>query len=299
MEVRVFDGQFFIDGFPVRRGFRLQGERKLLSYIAKDDAGCFPIEEKDGEILFEEGAADAVYWKSGIEIRPPVRFKTPAKRETLTANGQSVEVLIREGKGSSVSIEGSFAIRLKHEIADARAEILGGQSAPILNLRAKANGGDYIALIAMPREGAKLLLEGAGEIETSGNDVLIKEPLSDERKRVRTSRYFWQGASFALTSRTFERGATPVFNEKNAGRLLLEAVAADDSEDILSYLAPEIADEKEIERYFGSFDIIRAPLFSPSQTAVAVQKRLPDRTACVTYDFSFEGGKITNIINEE
>ena len=301
MEIRVFGGQFFIDGFPVRRGFKLENEKKLLSYIAPNGSGCAPIEEKDGEIRFEKGEFRAIFWKRGIEILPPAPRSGLPKTIELVAFGQPVRLEISEGKNPSIAIEGSARTEFFPSCAlqGARAEIISGQSAAILDFRAKTDSGDYIALFALAREGAKLLLEGAGEIETKGNDVRIKERLSDARERIRTSHYFWQGASFALTSRAFERGANPVFNERNAGRLLLEAVKADDKEDILSYLSTEIADAEEIKRYFGAFDRIRDPLFTSSETAIAAEKRLPDRTVAITYDFSFEGGKIQNILCEE
>ncbi|MCR4725989.1 MAG: hypothetical protein K5753_02070 [Clostridia bacterium] len=301
MEVLVFDGQFFIDGFPVRRGFKIENEKKLLSYIARSGAGCAPIEEIGGEIRFEKGAFRAIYWKKGVEIRPPVRRIASPKVIELSTYGQPIRVEIREGANGSIAIESSARTEFfpSRDLTNARAEILSGQSAAILDLRAKTEIGDYIALFALTREGAKLLLEGAGEIETKGNDVTIKERLFDARDRTRISRYFWQGASFALTERTFERGASPVFGERNAGRLLLEAALAGDEEDILSYLSPEIANAEEIKRYFGAFDKIRDPLFTSSETAIAVQKRLPDRTVSITYDFTFDGGKIQNILCEE
>ena len=301
MEIRVFEGQFFIDGVPVRHAFRLENEKKRLSYIAGSGAGCAEIEEREGKLLFEKEAFRAIFWKKGIELRPPLRPAAPPRRIELSTYGQPLHLEIREGENSEMQIAGNARTVFypKHGITNARAEILSGQSTAILDLRAKSEVGDYIALFALTREGARLLLEGAGEIETRGNDVVIKERFDDRRKRVRTSRYFWQGASFALTSRSFEHGATPIFEERSAGRLLLEAVAADDKEDILSYLSPEIADAEEIKSYFGSFDRIRTPLFTPSQTAIAIERTLADQTTALTFDFTFDGGKISNILEEE
>lgn len=301
MEIRVFDGQFFIDGFPVRRGFKLQGEKKILSYISRTGACASPIEERGGDLLFEEGAFRAIYWKQGVELRPPFRLAPPPKRIALTCYGQPLSLEITEGESGSISIEGNSTSIFfpKYAITNARAEILSGQSTAVLDLRAKAREGEYVALFSLTSEGAKLLLEGCGEIRTSGNDVLLKEPLGGARERVRTSRWFWQGASFALTSRSFERGASPAFTEREGGRLLLEAVAAEDDEDILSYLAPEIADAGEIKRYFGAIGEIRSPLFPSSETAIAVQKRRGGKTFALTYDFTFEGGKIANILGED
>ncbi len=303
MEVRVHGAQFFIDGFPVRKSFFIKDRKRLLSYIAPDRAGMAEISEAQGEIRIQGDGLCAVYWKKGLELFPErIKKDQPTIREEFRAYGQPVFISVSESEsGSTVSIEGSIQTRfpLKCAVKEPKIQIITGQSAAIVDLRGKTASGDYLALFSLPRGGAKLLLEGEGEIETRGNDVIIKESLGDLRGRLATSHYVWQGNSFLLSERTFERKEVPRFTRENAGRLLLEAIRAKDKEDALSYLAPDIADEEDLFRYFGEIEWIRDPLFSASETALAVEREEGGRRVALTFDFEFENGKITNILGED
>ena len=305
MEIRVFGAQFFLDGFPVRRGFFLEGEKpRLLSYIASNRAGAVTLTPtQDGACLSPNDDLETVYWKKGIEIsvtEKPAPQKAIAWEE-FRVYGQSLRVGVREGANALFLFKGykEACFPAKEPLHDAKIQMISGQSSAILDIRAKTEQGGYIALFSLPHDGPQKLLEGCGEIQTSGNEVTIREKQNDLRGRIVTSRYLWQGTRFSLTARTFTRASEPPFTPRTAGRLLLESILAGDDEDLLSYLAPEVADKDEIKRYFGTFDRIRDPLFSSSETAIAIQKTENERSYARTFDFSFEDGKIENITEED
>jgi len=295
MRIKVQGGQFFVNGYPVREGFSLrEGECRLVSCIAESGAGCATLCNEGGELIIR-GNLDVVRWGHDAELLPLPCASMPALLREYAVDDRKIYIAV----GREITCEGicSFRHTPPFPIRSPRVEILSGQKKRIANIRGECDAGEYIALFSLSQGSARLLLEAYGEsIQTEGNEVAVTRKYNDLRGRVATARYTWKGENFEESYRNVECTHAHSFIREDAGRLLLEAAFARDVREITSLLSPEIADADEILRYFGEIECVRAPLFVSSPTAIAVQKKTPNGRMAITYDFSFEGTKINNIL---
>lgn len=300
MKIIVSEGQFFADGFALRRSFLLEeGDRRLISYIGKDSCGYTLLSLREGKIVAAEGEIRIVLWKEGAELLPPPPLPARYRREKEFSWGnRKVKATCLSGRPSEILLSGGLSMRHKAicSFFDAEISLLQGQREGILDVHAKTAGGEYVALFALGESGARLLLEEIGEtILCEGNEVTVERSLPDLRERKITSRYLWQGEGFS-SSREIVCAKEHTFLREECGRLLLEAVLAKDEREISSLLAPEIADAKAILDYFGEIVGVRPSPFSESSTAYATVKDEGAALRATLYDFDLnEEGKIVNI----
>jgi len=291
MRIKVRDGQFFVNGYPVRSEFNLQeGEERRLSYIAKRGAGYAVLRIRDGELI-SEGEIGWIKWGNGVELYP---FETPMEY-VQECNVSERSVLLRIGKDVHVN---NFCYVPKSPLHSPYARYLGGQRTPLLRIDASTGAGSYLAVLSIAEEQTALLLEVNGDtVETQSNDVIVTKTLHDLRLRTIKDTYRWQGNGFEQISHNIECSYDHTFIREQYGRLLLEAVCARDEKEIRALLSEDLAQNIDaLYAYFGEAECVREPLFTASPTAVALQKKTSNGRAAVTYDFSFEGNSITNII---
>lgn len=297
MRIKVRDGQFFVDGYPVKREFSLaEGEERKVAYIGARSAGFLLFRLQEGA-LEREGEIGLTRWGENAEIYPP------ADPERFLSEFETVKGKCRLFLGGEICLRGAYSLSYEPlaPLCSLQAELLSGQRSPILLLRGESKGEKYLSVLSLEAGASKVLLEVLGEnIETVGNEITVVRRLSDLRKRRVTSRYTWRGATFEKTYHICECTYAHPFIREDAGRLLLEAVKAKDDEELRRLLSTEFAEDLEtVYEYFGRFDRIRKPLFTSSETAVAIEKKTSNGKVAVTYDFSFEGNKIVNIYSSE
>lgn len=297
MRIKVRDGQFFVEGYPVRREFSLrEGEERKVAYIGARGAGCLLFSLQEGALKIK-GEIGLTRWGENAEIYPL------AGGEAFLSEFETGKGKCRLFLGGEIRLSGAYSLSYEPlaPLSSLQAELLSGQRSPILLLRGESGEEKYLAVISLEDSASKVLLEVLGEsIETVGNEITVVRQLSDLRGRRVTSRYTWRGAFFENTSHTCECTYAHPFIREDAGRLLLEAVKAKDNEEIRRLLSTEFAEDIEtVYEYFGEIDRIRKPLFTSSETAVAIEKKTSNGKVAITYDFSFEDNKIVNIYSSE
>ena len=292
MQIKVSGGQFFVNGYPVKRGFTLEeNEERTISYIAERGAGCARLSLTDGK-LSVEGEIGRVDWKGGVELYP----LEDAPVFAAECDVQGEKVLVRFGRELTV---GGFRYEPILPLYAPSAQYLGGQRLPLLKVQGQTSAGDYLAILSLRRGAECVLLEGYGEITANGNEVTVTRQTGDLRGRKISDVYLWQGESFARTTHTCECAYTGAYPREMRGRLLLEAVMAEDEADVRMLTTAELSDLQALKAYFGDIERVREPLFPASPTAASIQKRTPNGRVAVTYDFSFEGDKIENILSPD
>ena len=169
-----------------------------------------------------------------------------------------------------------------------------------MRIDAACEAGEYVAMIALPENGARLLLESRGErILCEGNEVRIERTYADLLSRRVTERYLWRGDRFEC-SREIVCAKEHIFMREEMGRALLEAAMAKDESAISALLSPEIGNVAAILDYFGEILSVRPDLPSNSSTAATAVTRDDEGLIATTYDFDFDGnGRISNIRNLE
>ncbi|MBP5405260.1 MAG: hypothetical protein J6Y74_04875 [Clostridia bacterium] len=297
MRIKVRDGQFFVEGYPVKREFSLaEGEERKVAYIGAQEAGFLLFRLREG-VLDVKGEIGLTRWGKNAEIYPPKRG------ERFLSEFETGKGKCRLFLGGEIRLEGAYSLSYAPlaPLLTLQAELLSGQRAPILLLRGESESEKYLSVLSLEAGASKVLLEVLGEsIETVGNEITVVRLLPDLRRRRITSRYVWRGATFEKTSHICECTYAHPFIREDAGRLLLEAVSARDYEELRRLLSTEFAEDLEtVYDYFGKIDRIRKPLFTSSETAVAIEKKTPNGNVAITYDFSFEGNKIVNIDSSE
>ena len=292
MYIKVSGGQFFVNGYPVRAGFTLSdGEIRQLSYIGRRGAGSVSVRMQAGRLLIE-GEIERINWKEGVELRPLEEMPSSA----VECDVQGEKVLVSFGREISA---GAFRYEPICPLQTPAAQYLGGQRLPLLKIRGRTMAGDYLAILSLRSGAESVLLEAYGEITASGNEVIVRRRMRDLRERTITDTYLWRGEGFERTLHTCECAYSGDFPREKRGRLLLEAIRAEDEADVRSLTTTELSDMRALQEYFGKIECIRDPLFPASPTAVAVQKKTPNGRVAVTYDFSFEGDRIDNILCSE
>jgi len=301
MKIKVNGGQFFAEGFPIRKGFTIkEGGSMLLSCLSPQGTGCARMQLLGGEVTLEEGGIEFLRWQGGGELRPAPHcgLHPTLKRQTFSEKNFFLEVSARTICRTELSLEGKSSLR--HEcplpLSDPSFEIITGQRERILSVRAACFGGEYIAFFSLGEKGYRLLLEDYGdEVICLGNEVTVTKECSDLKKRQIISHHLWRGDHFDC-SREYVCANVQSFIKEQSGRLLLEALLAADEQDALSYLAPDLKDLPALRRYFGSYQAVRAPLFEASPTAVAIERREEGVLRALLYDFDFDSqGMIRNI----
>ena len=288
MRIKVNGGQFFVNGYPVQTGFTLsEGEERTVSYIARRGAGSALLRLQDGELL-TEGEIGRIDWSEGVELYPLEEIPACIQRCEV----QGAECLVRFGREIEV---GDYRYEPPLPVLFPTARSVGGQRAPIVRIDGRTAEGDYLALLSVRKGEERLLLDVCGEVRTVENEVTVTRRCKDLRARTVTDIYRWRGEDFERTSHTLECAERGFFPREQRGRLLLEAVMAEDEEELRALTTSELSDLRAMSEYFGETEKVRAPLFTTSPTAVAAQKKTSNGRVCVTYDFSFEGDKIDNI----
>ena len=301
MKIIVSGGQFFADGFALRRAFTLEeGESRFISYLWARGCGCARLRLLGGRLTVTEGAIGLVQWKKGAELFPlPLAPASPERREKeFTVESERFRVMCLCGNPSEIRFSG--AIEGRHEASTAffnpTISLLGGQHEAILDIHAVTAEGDYLALFAVRKGAFRLLLEESGEsISCIGNEVTVTKSLADLCSRRIVSRYLWRGEAFSC-SREITCAKEHSFIREEMGRSLLEAVLAGDRDGIAGLLSPEIANADAILDYFGEIIAVRPALFEESRTAVAALRKRGNDLFATVYDFDFDGrGRISNI----
>lgn len=299
MNIFVRDGQFFADGFSVRRSFSLsEGESRLISYIAKGSAGVATVSVRRGELSVEGEGLIVISHQKGAELRPIVTRAPEFGRLEVTSEGTLYYVECYGGARSRLAVsQGAVwehAATLPLSCPSLR--LIEGQRESIVEITASCPAGRYLAMISLSSGSVKLLLEECGEeILCRGNEVRVRRTLSDRRGRSIESIYTWQGADFSL-SRKIDYTKEVAFSREEMGRELLECVIARDDAAISDILSPDIADPRAIYDYFGEILSVETPLYRSSPTAVTAILKKEDRYVAETYDFDYDDrGLIENI----
>ena len=303
MKIYVREGQFFADGFALRRAFIVEeGARYFISYLSDRGCGCGEVRLSDGRLSVSGETIGVIEWSGCLELYPrPHPFGITSEHfSDLTCGDKTYRVYCHCGGRSEVTVEDALRWEPCLPIFAPEITMLSGQRAPILDLRARCEEGEYILLAALEEGGGRVLLERSGEkITCLENEVTVEKTLPDRRLRRITERCVWRG-SFFECSRKIVCTREHSFIREEMGRLLIEAVIAKDEESIRSLLSPDISDVRAIEEYFGEIRAPRDPLFPSSPTAVAALKPNGKNLRAVLYDFDFdEEGKISNIRCEE
>lgn len=298
MRIFVSGGQFFVEGFAVRRSFHLdEGERRLISYVAEGGCGCAEATVKEGKLLLDGTSLEVIRRKEQAELRPAPRprlekvtqrvFEGDARyfAECVTAPRALLHVW-GDAKG---------IWRLKVPVSAPCLSVIEGQKQSIVELTAECAAGKYIAMVALGRGHAKLLLEDYGETVTCrGNEVTVVRRYNDLRARTVTVTYLWQGDGFLPSRNVVCTKDHPLIRER-MGRLLIESVIAGDEESMRELLSPEAMDAEAMEEFLGEVTEV-LPCSAPSETAVAVLKKEGEDLIGVTYDFDFDkAGRIENV----
>ena len=303
MKICVREGQFFADGFAVRRCFEMaEGERRLLSYLSEGGCGCGEARITEGILSVSGDSIGVIEWSGAWEIYPhPLpRGKVRECVRDLTFGEKTHRVHCRCGARSEISVDDLLRWEAILPIYDPEITMLSGQRDPILDVRARCEEGEYLLLAALGENGGRVLLERCGEkITCVENEVTIVKNCDDLRKRRITERCVWRGDSFDCSREIVCTHDHPFIREV-MGRLLLEAVSAKDEASIRELLSPEVEDVQAILDYFGEIHALRAPLSPPSPTAYAVLKKKGRYLRGMIYQFDFdESGNISNIHCDE
>ena len=302
MKIATGKGQFFADGFAVRRFFLLEeGETRLISYLSDEGCGAARIALQEGKLFVTEGKIGVIRWKEGAELYPlPARSERVKKRLPIGDGKEAVCTFW--GDRIEIDVEGSvrFFHRTMRPLFSPTISLIEGQRTPVLDLRAKCDEGEYVAILSVTSGGANLLLEEMGEsVTAAGNEITVRRRFDDLARRTALTRALWQGNGFRY-SREIVCAQEHTFIREQSGRELLEAAYAKDESSIAAMLSPEMGDATAILDYFGEIVALRAPLFSASPTAYAAIKRKGDDLVGVTYDLVLnESGKIINIVSDE
>ena len=301
MKITVSGGQFFADGFALRGAFCMEeGERRLLSYLSNEGCGCAEATVKNGKLLLN-GSVEVIRRKGQAELRPaPCPRLERAFAEASKGDARFFAECVTAPR-SLLRVWGD-AIgewKTKAPIFAPSLSVIEGQKQCIVELSAKCAAGEYIAMIALEKGNAQLLLEDYGETVTCrGNEVTVVSRYRDLRARTVNTTYLWQGEGFR-PSRTVVCAKDHPFIREVMGRLLVESVIARDEDAMRELLSPEAMDMEAIFDYFGEVTEVM-PCSAPGDTAVAVLKREGEELLYVTYDFDFDAaGKIENIRNLE
>ena len=303
MKICTGGGQFFADGFAIRRSFSLEeGESRLLSYVSDTGCGATTITLTQGELL-TEGRIGVIRWQWGAELYP-LPFVRPweenAEREILTPNGKVI-VRVRGGDSSVIAITGD--VRYEHTTARPlyapKISLIEGQRFPIVRIDALCEAGAAVLMIALGEKEGSLLLEECGEsVVCEGNEVRIEKRYADLSARRVTVRYLWRGDRFAC-SREIVCANEHTPTREECGRALLEAAMARDERAISALLSPEIGDAEAILDYFGEILSVRPAIGSEDRFAAAAVTRGNKGLTATIYSFDFdENGRISNIRNE-
>lgn len=298
MKITVSGGQFFADGFALRRAFTLEeGESRLISYLSNEGCGCAAVRLENGALTCD-GALLAIEWKTGWELRPdPRRCGNAVKAIDVRASEGDYRVECRPSN-CEIRVTGEATAIWKSKTSFSRPvlTLIEGQKHKIVEITADHADGKYIAMISLAKGDARLLLEDYGESVTcQGNEVIVKRRLRDLCEREVTATYLWRGEWFSV-SREVILHSRPVPDEKNVGRLLLESVIAKDGKALCDLLTHDIADENAVFDYFGEVLGVETPSCESSPAAVAALIRKGEKTVGVIYDFDLDGeGRICNV----
>ncbi len=298
MKIMVSGGQFFADGFALRRAFTLEeGESRLISYLSNGGCGCATVGVENGEVTCD-GALTVIEWKAGWELRPA---PLPCGNAVAAIDVRSSENVFRvecRPLCGQIRVTGAASAVWKAKTPFSRPvlTLIDGQKNKIVEITAEHADGKYIAMISLSRGEARLLLEDHGEsITCQGNEVIVKKRFRDLCEREVTATYLWGGESFSV-SREIILHSRPTPNENNVGRLLLESVIARDGKALCSLLSPDVADENAVFDYFGEVFSVEDPPYGAVKSAVAALTRKGEKTVGVIYDFDLDGeGRICNV----
>ena len=304
MKVFVSGGQFFIDGFAVRRAFSLdEGERRLLCFVSEGGCGCCFAMAQGGKLLLTGDGVDLIRWREGLELCPAPRLLSCLLRKaSLDLHVGETDLCAMYLPPNRLSVSGAVneVWETSAPLFAPRFERIDGQKDAIVKLSASCPEGEYLAMISLSKGSARLLLETCGEsILCRGNEVTVKRSYDDLLKRTVTTTYLWQGDGFNC-SKMIKCANDHTFKQEEIGRMLLESVVIGDENVIKDLLSPEIADASAVTDYFGKILSVRKPLFAKSPTAIAALTRRGKELVAVTYDFEFDGaGRIQNIRSDE
>ena len=299
VNIFVRDGQFFADGFSLRRSFSLsEGESRLISYIAKGGAGVATVGVSEGILTVEGEGLIVINHKEGAELRPILMSAPERDLIEVTAEGTLYRVECYGGKRSKIAVsKGAVWTHLPLlPLCNPSLRLIEGQRESIVELTASCPAGRYLAMISLSKGVVKLLLEEVGEsILCRGNEVKVRRTLSDRRGRSIESVYTWEGAGFSL-SRDIRYTREIAIPREETGRELLECVIARDDAALSAILSPEIGDPRALYDYFGEILSVETPLFPVSPGAVTAILRRDGRYIAATYDFDYdERGLVENI----
>ena len=301
MKIFVSGGQFFADGFAVRRAFTLEeGEERLLSFLSDEGCGCALIKVQEGELLLGNASLMAITWAEGVELRPAPRSVHLSERviKEITSGEDAFKAECRESPCSLITISGAAEAKWQTmvPIASPRLNVIEGQREKILEIRAECAEGEYLAMVALAKGSARLLLEDYGKsVLCRGNEVTVCKKYRDLAGREATVTHLWQGNGFKTSCKVICANAPACIREE-MGRLLIESVIAKDEESLKTLLCPEIADANALFDFFKGVYAVEKPLRCVSPTAVAALRREGSKTIATVYDFDFApDGKIENI----
>ena len=297
MKIYVRNGQFFADGFAVRRAFSLaEGEERYLSYVAEGGCGCTTVALREGALI-TEGSVEVILRGEDAEIRPlSCAAISTVRRMTLTKGKESYYIECRAAGCSMIRITGSAEAewQTRTPLLSPAIRSIDGQRDTIVEVTADCPEGRYLLLFSLTKGNAKLLLEECGEsVICHGNEVTVRRSLPDLRGREITIRYVWKGEGFTSSREVVCTRDLPV--GENIGRLLLESVIAGDLLSLRELLSPE-NDVETVLAYFGEICSVEPPLSPDHTTAVTVIARREGRKVYVTYDFDLDpSGRVENI----
>ena len=302
MKISTSGGQFFADGFAIRRSFTLEeGETRLVSYVSDAGCGAASVTLSQGELLVS-GRIGVIRWKWGAELYPLPALRPweeRAETEIETKAGQAT--LCVRGTGGMLEITGAltYTRTLARPIYAPHLSPINGQRFPIVRIDAHCDEGEYVAMIALAENGADILLEECGDrIHCEGNEVRIERRYRDMLSRHATIRYLWRGDRFEC-SREIVCAKDHTFIREEKGLALLEAAMARDEKAISSLLSPEIGDAGAILDYFGEILSVRPALGSDDECAAATITRGSKGLVATIYAFDFDNTeRISNIRNE-
>ena len=298
MKIYVRDGQFFADGFAVRRAFSLsEGEERYLSYVAEGGCGCTTITLRDGILRSDGGGIEVILRGEDAEIRPlPYPTIPTVRRLNITKGEELYRIECRAAARSSILITGSAEEEwhTRTMLLSPAIRQIDGQRDAIVEVTADCPEGRYLLLFSLTKGNARILLEECGEsVICRGNEVTVRRTLSDLRRREITSHYTWKGEGF-ICSREVLCGREVMVGRENIGRLLLESAIAEDLPAMRDLLSPE-NEAETVLAYFGEI-IAVDPLPPDPPTAVTVIAKREGQKRYVTYDFDVDGrGRIENI----
>lgn len=303
MEIRIGSGQFFADGFTIRRSFSLEeGETRLISYLSDKGCGASPVTLSDGNLL-TGGRIGVIRWTWGAELYPLPAispWEAVAEKEVSLSGGVAT-VAVRAGDPAELRVTGEATYL--HIPAPAlyapRISVIEGQRFPIVRVDAKCEEGDYLLLLSLIDSTCSILIEEVGDrIFSEGNEVRVERRCRDSLSRRVTTRYLWRGDRFE-TSREIVCANEHIFTREERGFALLEAAAAKDEGAITALLSPEIGDAGAVIDYFGAILSVRSAASPDRPTAAAAITRDAEGLVGTIYDFDFDPfGRIENIRRE-